>query len=51
MAVCGWNMSQGEGVIGVVAFLTELYCVSRYTNATGCLNTILEASINFTIFS
>jgi predicted glycosyltransferase len=29
-------------VIGVVAFLTELYCVSRYIHATGSLNTILE---------
>jgi hypothetical protein len=28
-------------VIGVVAFLTELYCASRYINATGCLNPVL----------
>jgi hypothetical protein len=42
MAVCGRNMSREEVVIGVVVFLTELYCVSRYTNATRCLNTILE---------
>jgi hypothetical protein len=29
-------------MMGVVAFLTELYCASRYINATGCLNTILD---------
>jgi hypothetical protein len=39
-AVCGRNMSREEGVI-VVAFLMELYCVSSYINATGCLNTLI----------
>jgi hypothetical protein len=26
--------------MGVAAFWMELYCVSRYINAIGCLNTI-----------
>jgi hypothetical protein len=34
-------------VTGVVAFLMELYCISRYINATGCLNTILQAWMLF----
>jgi hypothetical protein len=29
-------------VIGIVLFLAELYCISRYINATGYLNTILQ---------
>jgi hypothetical protein len=44
MAVCGRNMTSEEGAIGVVALLVELYCVSRYINAAGCLNTILQHS-------
>jgi hypothetical protein len=49
MAVCSRNMSWEEGVIRVVAFLMELYCVSRYINATGCLNTILSICLGVPI--
>jgi hypothetical protein len=35
-------MSLEEGMMGVITFLVELYCASRYIDATGCLNTILD---------
>jgi hypothetical protein len=44
-------MSWQEGVIGAVAFLMELDCVSRYINATGCLNTIVPLLLHVYLLS